>query len=684
MKTPLTWLREFVSFDASIDELAAKLTMAGIEVEEIQGKGDRAIFTLGITPNRPDCLSVLGVAREVAAVGGKLKKAKTRVPSGKGRMKDFIAVQVENETRCPRYTARIIKGVRIAPSPPWLVQRLEACGIRSVNNVVDATNYVMLERGQPLHAFDLRDLREQTLRIQTSSSSLTFQTLDGVSRKLEREDLLICDGKGPVALAGIMGGKNSEIHAETFDLLLESAYFEPAGIRRSSRRLGLSTESSYRFERGVDPNAVLETLHRLTQLITELAGGTPTEDWLDLYRKKILPAKISLSFEEVRRVLGMTITSAECVKLLQRLQFRKENQTAKQVTFEIPTFRQDLSRPIDLIEEIARIYGYGHIPETLPRVALSSVSRPEHEQPTRHIRTMLTTLGFSEAVLMAFISPEEHQRFTLKGYTPLLLTNPLSPEDSCMRTSLLPGLLRVMRLNKNHQQTDGRFFSMGRVYHREEGKKESHEPLHLAGLMMGRRSPRAWETSRVNIDFFDLKGVLEQLFEKLHCQNIVFDRKDIPSFFHPGISASITVQGTPIGYVGRLHPSVIQASGLEEEIFAFELNVQLLLKASHFSRQFLPLSRFPFVDRDFSIVIGENVTHEDIEHLIREMKIPIFQSIHLFDFYRGKNIPSGKKSVAYSLRYASHDRTLTDEEVTKAHQMIVQKLQTSFKAELRT
>lgn len=683
MRVPLEWLKAFVPIRLKAERLASALTMAGLEVEAVEQVGSDVIFEVGVTPNRADCLSVVGIAREIAAVtGAKLSLPAPKAPKGEGRM--GVRVQVRHPKRCPRYAARVIQGVRVGPAPAWIVKRLAACGVRSINNIVDATNFVMLETGQPLHAFDLRFIRDGRIVVRMAGEPMAFGTLDGTVRQLSPEDLLICDGRGPVALAGIMGGENSEVRSSTTAVLLESACFEPRGIRRTSRRLGLTSESSLRFQRGVDPNGTAAALHRLTEIIVETAGGVPSADQVDVSPRRIGPRRVRFSPEEANRILGTDCSAARMGTLLSRLGLGVRRMGGA-LSVTVPTFRPDLQRPIDLIEEVARIGGYSAIPETMPVVTVAPLSRPRFFEEERRVREALVQAGLSESVLYGFTSEEALAPFGELGRYPVAITNPLTAEQGVMCTTLLPGLLDALRVNASRQRPGARLFALQHVFQRPMAMGPSDEPRRVAGVMSGERFPGGWERAREEIDFYDAKGVAEAVLEALRLgRAAIFQRGEAHRFLHPGTFAYVIVNSRRAGFVGQLHPDVAARWELKQKVFVFEMHFELLgeLGAAE-SRRYAEPSRFPFVERDLAIVVSERIPAVEVEKAILDSGVDLVR-VRIFDVYRGEGLPAGHKSVGVTLTFTRSDRTLTDEEVAAAQARIVGALKGTLGAELRT
>ncbi len=700
MRVPLEWLKDFVEVRETPERLADRFTMSGLEVEAIERTGSEAILELGITPNRGDCLSIVGVARELAAITGKrLRVPAVRSPRGTGKIARHARVVVRQPKRCPRYTARVVHGVTVGPSPHWMVKRLAACGIRSINNIVDATNYVMLERGQPLHAFDVRFVRGGRIEVRTAGETVSFRTLDGIDRHLEPDDLLICDGEGPVALAGIMGGENSEVRLSTTSVLLESACFEPIGVRRTARRLGLATDSSRRFERGVDPNGVAEGLGRLTELFVEIAGGKPTQDAIDKYPRRVRPKRIALAVDETNRLLGTELSAAAIRKLLARAQFgvagrrrttakgrkRSRGAVASRLSVTVPTCRPDIERPVDLVEEVGRLHGYDAIAETMPQMCMASIRRPRGSAEALRARTALADAGFAETVLYSFTSEERLAPFAELDEHPIRISNPLSQEQGVMITTLLPGLLDVVRTNISRQQRDGRYFALQRVFHYDGRARRDEEPLVVAGALTGRRCPDSWDRATETIDFYDAKGAVETLFEALGLLgDAIVQRGEGPAFLHPGRFAYFLIGNERVGFVGELHPETAALWDLEQPVFLFELDfVRLAALAVARVPTYRELSRFPSVERDLALVLRERIPAVEVERAIQNSGVEIVEDVRIFDVYRGKGVPAGQKSIGVTLTFACSDRTLTDAEIDCGMERILTSVQRELGATLR-
>jgi phenylalanyl-tRNA synthetase beta chain len=481
-----------------------------------------------------------------------------------------------------------------------------------------------------------------------------------------------------------MGGKNSEVRSDTMTVVLESAYFEPTGIRRMSKRLGLASESSRRFERGVDPNGTVDALNRLTNIICEIAGGIPTVDWVDIKAHSFASLKIRLETSEIWRILGVDIPVKEVKSILTRLGMTA-TQAGKTLVIKIPTYRPDITRPIDAIEEIARLYGYHRIKATMPVASVAPLVRPRFVSREHVARHALFGCGFSEAVLMAFTAREYLIPFADVASTPIEVSNPLSKDETVMRTVLLSGLLKAAAVNHNRQRYDVHLFALQRVYIRD-GVGDIHEPLHLGGILTGRRYFRNWDGNKETVDFYDAKGAVEAVLKSMAIhKQAVWQRADDCRFLHPGRAAHVLLSNRRIGLVGQLHPDVAKLWDIDLECFVFEMDFEMLANLSLIERpQFSELSRFPFVERDLALIVDESIPSLEVLRTIQNSGVPLVSEVRVFDVYRGKGIITGKKSMAYTIRYSSPERTLTDDEVNEAHNLIVKTLQQKLGAVLRT
>lgn len=633
-------------------------------------------FELGLTPNRPDCLSVVGVAREVAAmVGQPLTLPRPQVQESGELAVRQTSVTIDESLHCPRYAARLIRGVKIGPSPEWMVRRLESVGQRSINNVVDVTNYVLMELGHPLHAFDFQRLRGGRIVVRCAAEGEKFTTLDSQVRTLAATDLTICDGVGPVALAGIMGGENSEICPETTDILLESAYFNPVTIRRTSKRLGIHSESSHRFERGADVDMVPLALDRAAALIVEVAGGTIAPGVIDVYPQPLATRKIELSAERCAGILGLQLDGAEIGRLLASIGLRVEPMGGL-LAVTIPNFRPDLEREIDLIEEVARLAGYDQIPTTLPVSRILCHRPPLAQQQQKALRNALVAAGFAETISYAFIAPDAWSRIGLAPddvrRTTVAVLNPLTEEQSVMRTSLVPSMLETVARNLSHRSRDLRLFELRPVFLPQPGEELPNEPLRLVAAICGRRDPEGWAHGNEAVDFFDLKGMVEGLLKTLQIEGVAWLADGAEPYLHPGKSARLQLRGRNIGSLGEVHPRVLANYGIETPVFLLDLGVEAFFAGSRNRAAFRAPSRFPVVERDTALLLDESVSAQQLFDLFARVRSQDAEEMLLFDVYRGKGVAEGKKSLALRVRYRSAEKTLTDEEVNQLHGTLVE------------
>jgi len=650
-------------------------------VEELEL--DDVVFEIGITPNRPDCLSLTGVAREVAALSGTtVKYPDLSVQETGDDIAGLARVELLDFEKCPRYSCRVVSGVTIAPSPKWLKTRLESSGIRSINNVVDVTNYVLLELGQPLHAFDYNLLSDHRIIVRAAEQDETIETLDGVERKLTGEDLLICDAEKPVALAGVMGGATTEVSGSTTDILLESAYFDPVSVRQTSKSIGLRSESSYRFERGVDPNGVVDALDRASELIRELARGKVAKGRIDEYPNPIEPREVSLSLERTNKMLGTGIDEKEIARLMNGLGLGHLETKTGEMLFLVPTYRVDITREIDLIEEIARLYGYNNIPTTLSSVTMKTETRPASDKVKQKIKNILVSRGYYEVINYSFDDPEALAHFD--NHNTLSILNPLTSESSVMRTSLLPGLIRNAALNLNHQAQDLKLFEIGKAYFPEGADSLPKEINKIAGAATGRRGREYWEKDEV--DFFDLKSVLESAFDSLSItKDTKFESAHSYGFLHPGKSAGITIEGKDAGYIGEIHPGLSDRLGVSKRLYVFEINLDIISSASQAHKPaFTPLPKFPSVRRDIALIVDSETPVSGILDEIEKSGSNLIEGAQVFDVFTGNPVEEGKKSIAVSLQMRATDKTLTEEEINKAQEKTVRNLELALGAQLRT
>ena len=648
------------------------------------------ILDVAVTPNRGDCLSVLGLAREIAALTGvPLQAPKPRVREYGVAITEQARVGIGDPDLCPRYAARVVTGVRVAPSPAWMRWRLEAAGSRALNNLVDVTNYVMIERGQPLHAFDLASLAGAEIIVRRAHNITMLRTLDGQERPLSPDDLLICDRDRAVAIAGVMGGENSEVQEQTTEVLLESAYFIPETVRRTARRLGLRSEASYRFERGVDPQGAVLALNRAAALIRQIAGGQVSRGVIDVCPQPLRQTAIFLRAQRVTNFLGVTVDGPEIERCLRTLGMTVKRERRETWRVAVPSYRADLTQEADLIEEIARLGGYETIPTLLPRSEVQE-KRPDQESTwSRRVRACLAAQGLAEMLNLSFTSARLNSLFPglIPEAAPVALLNPLSAEDAELRRSLLSNLIRALQLNLRQGESGVTVFELGKVFCTGEGPsviEQKQERLSLAGVLYG-----SWPVTDVGqegrrIDFTDLKGILETLWQELHYEAPVrWNRPGEVAFLHPGKAAVLSVNGTSLGVAGALHPTLCAGLELNEVPWVFELDFTALLRGARAVAPYQPLPRFPLVARDVALVADDELPAQAVVDAVNALANPLIVRVRLFDLYRGDPIPAQKKSLAYSIAYRAADRTLTTDEVNALHAQVVNHLVQTLGVEIR-
>ena len=700
---------------------------------------DDVVFELEITPNRPDCLSLIGVAREIRAeTGNALKLPQVDFNEDETDIREMTSVTIEAPDLCPRYAARVIRGVKVGQSPAWLQHQLESVGVGVINNIVDITNFVLMEYGQPLHAFDYHKLTENRIVVRRAATGENITTLDEIARELTSDMLVIADAEKPVALAGIMGGYDSEITETTCDVLLESAYFNPSSIRATAKALGISTEASYRFERGADPGVVLAALDRAAQLIAELAGGTICKGIVDVYPGQQPLTQIQLRPERVNFILGTALEAAEMVQILRHLGFDIEEsrpevaptgtkkdrdpevaptgtkkdrdpevaptgtkkdrdpevapteKSVLQVT--VPTFRSDITREIDLIEEIARVHGYDNIPTTLPKGDIPVPAPNPSTEVRKCIKDFLLAAGMMEAINYSFCDPNCFDKIRLNADDPLRSTlklqNPLSPEMSVLRTTLLPSLLDNAQHNRNHQIDTIALFEIGSVFIQDGESSSSDlriatlEPGRVTGILAGQIGDGVYSNPHREPDFYDIKGLVEGILEVCGIVDYTLQKTDVPTF-HPGRNAAVLLDDRQLGTFGEAHPEVLENYDLPYKAYLFDFDMEALVDAAIFAKRFEPIPVYPKVERDLAIVVDKEVLSDMPTGLIYATGGELVESVRLFDVYEGEQVREGKKSLAYAITYHSTTETLTDKAVNTLHAKVVKRLNQELGAELR-
>ncbi len=674
MRVPLEWLKQYVAVDATAEEIGVRLTMGGLEVEGIEESAIGPVLDVYITPNRGDCLSLVGVAREVAALYDlPLTMPAPPQSENNGEIDSLTSVTVEAPDLCPRFAARMVRGVKIDPSPEWMQARLEAAGMRAVNNVVDVTNYVMLELGQPLHAYDFDGLAGGRLIVRRATDGEKLETLDGAARTLDSAMLVIADAEKPVGVAGVMGGLDSEVSDNTTTLLLESAHFDGLAVRRASRNLGLRTEASYRFERVVDPAICRLAVDRACELLAEMGQPAAVSGVIDVPAQGIKDREITLRISRAAELLGMAITpeiAADCLRRL-GLQYTANGDV---LTVHVPPRRADLTIEEDLIEEVGRIYGYENIPETLPIGGTTQGGDSADGKFIRQARQILASCGLQEVVTHSltapsfFDSPADAERR-------VSVRNALSSDVGGLRRSLIPSMLDVAQRNISHGQKAMGLFEIGRVWQNQEIKGETQpvEYLAIAGFLTGALQEANWQRDGKTTlaDFSAMRGVVETLLSGLGAAGVNFappgEQAAYLPQFHPGRAALLSLKGEMAGVLGELHPNVAAKYDLRERAYTFEIALDALEKnvaASKDSAKFAPLSRFPAISRDLAPRLPESVLYAEVEAALTNADAPLLESVKLTDVFRGDPLPQGVKSFTLALTFRSPDRTLSDGEVS--------------------
>jgi len=727
MLVPYEWLKEFVPGLPPAGQVARELTMAGVAVEAVTGEGEATVFDFEITHNRPDLLSVFGIAREAAAVFSLPLRHPTLVVPEEGRAAhDMAALEIAAPDLCRRYIARIITDVSIRPSPAWMQARLAAAGVRSINNVVDVTNYVMLELGQPLHAFDLDLLEGRRIVVRRALPGESLTTIDGEERVLGGEMLVIADARRPVAVAGVMGGLETEVSEGTKTVLLESANFDGVSVWRTSRTLRMRTEASSRFSRGLWPENARIGVDRAAALIAAVGAGRIAAGMLDAYPGREEPVWVTLRPSRVNHLLGTAIPAEEMKDILMRLGFIVEPQGHNAYRVLVPDHRRDVSREEDLVEEIARLYGYDKIEATLPKGAPPEAQPQPARQLAARAGEILRACGLSEVETITFTNFETCRKLRipeeLTGRS-VRISNPLSSDYTIMRTTLLTSLVDVLQRNAARREDDVAIYEIAKVYLRREGEAAAGaasedrlpieggerranesllpcEPTKIGLAVMGRMAESSWEHRSADAGFFDLKGIVETLLESLGVRDPKFVAAAHPSL-HPGRAARVVAvpararevlagqrsgEGTAVvdvGYLGELHPDIQEAFGLRKRAYVAELDLAAILAARERARRVEPLARFPAVTRDMAVIVRRDIPCSEVLSVMKAAGMGLAEDLRLFDVYEGPQVPEGHRSLAFSITYRSPDRTLTDSEVDRAHADIASALSRRLGATVR-
>jgi phenylalanyl-tRNA synthetase beta chain len=689
MNISFDWLKNLIDIDLTAEQTAAELTRVGLAVEGIHEQRDDFVLDIDLTSNRPDCLSHIGVARELGVSTGKPLKfvdapPEVPVPAVLAESR----AKIEDPDLCYRFTARIIRGVKIGPSPEWLVKRLEAVGERSINNVADITNYVMLELGQPMHAFDLDELCENRVVVRRARAGETITTLDEVERKLDESTLMICDAEKPVAIGGVMGGLDSSITEGTVNVLLEVAYFDRPSIRQTSRRLGLATEASYRFERGVDIQNLLRASNRAARMITDLAGGTLGE-LVDVYPEPIEQARVSSPdiSAAVKRLTGLDVDKAECLRILGALGIEAENE---HTTFVSPSWRHDIAIEEDLVEEVARHTGYEKIGEELPPAFGAGEFQPNEPRKAR-LRLTLVDMGYDEAIGYSFIDTAAD---TIYGAPPGLVSSAAGEPFVTLQTSviegavrmratLLPGLLDAIRTNINHQRRNVCLFEIGKAFASSETEAALPRERELFSIVItGSEVMEGRALAGRELDFYDAKGALEAALAAAGISDVEFAPGSAPHF-REGQTAVVLCNGREVGYLGRIADRILAQLKIKQPVFAAEVDLETLLSINVSAPVYTPLPRFPSVVRDVSFIVGRDASFDAIRDAVIDQGAELCRRIDFADVYEGPGLEVGERSITIRLEYRSDERTLLEEDVDAVHSSIVNAVASAVGARLR-
>ncbi len=667
MKISVQWLNDYVNHKLKSGELAHRLTMAGLEVEDIEGAGHTHVFQIEVTPNRPDCLSILGIAREVSAICQK----PLSIPKIKAyqNTKEKVSVAIENRDDCGRYIATVIKNVRVGESPQWLKERIEALGIRPINNIVDITNFCLMELGQPLHAFDYDKLEGKKIIVRRAHKGEQIKTLDGQSRKVDEDILVIADAKRPVAVAGILGGEETQITNGTKNILLESAHFSLGLIRRSARALGLTSDSAYRFERGVHWNTIERGANRAVDLILELAGGSVELRTDVIARKpKVVKKSLIVSQKEIEGLIGTALPIAKCKGILTKLAFGVKTKGKDSLSVTVPDFRMDVTQTVDIIEEIVRVIGYDHLPMTLPLIKASNITVDKTRRSLKKVMYgRLIAQGYNEIVTYSMTNQKSLEKSSLRFEQSLRIVNPLTQEQELMRPSLLPGFLSAALSNVNHGEKNLRFFEFGRTY------MDGVEREVLGVLLTGIRS-QDWRLGKKEMaDFYDLKGAVENVLTVLS-SNARFEPAQIQGF-EAGQCAQVQLNGTPVGILGRVTSDALQKWDIKtNNVFFVQLELEALCAQKRSAIKFVPMVEFPSVVRDISLAVKNEIAYEKVKAICQAQGGSILKSVRFVEQYVGDKIQPGHRGIVFSLVYQSDKGTLKEEDVNHAHERICQAL----------
>lgn len=671
MKVPAKWLKEYIDTGLSTDEVSEKLTSLGLEVDGVEETAFGEVYEISFTPNLGHCMNLLGVAKELSAsTGAQVNKPSISITEKGELIEKLIRVRVEAPEKCQRYGCRYVQNVTVKPSPQWLQERLEAAGIRSINNMVDVTNYVLLETGQPLHAFDADKLANKEIIVRAAKEGEQFVTLDGKERTLKGGDLLIADGEKAIAIAGVMGGQNSEVSDTTKNVMIESASFQPASIRRTSKHLALQTDSSKRFERSCDPNEVIYALDRAASLMQEMGGGVIAQGIIDIKPHDFPPKQIACRLSRLNGLLGTQLSLNEVETLFQRLGFSSKWDEKDTLMVKVPTYRADVTGEIDLIEEAARIYGYDNISKGTTKY--QGTPLPHHPMYLfeSKVRSHLLAEGLQEFLTCDLIGPALVE---LAGENPaeaVHVLNPVSIEQSVLRTSLLPGLLQCIKFNWDHQNGSVSAFEVGKI-HFKNG--ESYKEQNMAAIVMtGKRTPYHFDPKPQEVDFYDLKGIVENLLNELGIKDFTFKPSQMPNF-HTGRQAAVFIGDLKVGTLGEVHPAVQRKLDIPQRILFAELNLHDLVPFQRPVAKLQKVAIYPASERDWTVTLPESVPVEQVLSALKKDSSPYLESITLLDIYRSPKLGEDRKNVTFNFVYRDPVKTIDQETVEKEHQRIIEK-----------
>ena len=683
MDFSVNWLRKYIETKLDADGIAEVLTDQGLTVDEIRRDGDSIVLDIDVTTNRPDAMNYVGLARELATSGnGDMIPIPEPSFTESGTVtEENVAVEIQAPDLCGRYVARYVKNVKIGPSPEWMQELLQEAGIRPISNVVDITNYVLWELGHPLHAFDSRFLQGKQIVIRRAVAGETMLTLDGVERKLTPEDLVIADGERPVALAGIMGGENSEIREDTTDVVIESAWFNPVSVRKTSKRLAIHTDSSHRFERGADIGIALKAANRAADLMAQFAGGEVAPKPIDAFPMPFAAPEILLKSDSLKRILGVEIENDFVEKTLEGLGFSKVQGTKDGSIWQVPSNRLDVTREIDLIEEVARIYGYNRMPSTLPGVESPGRETSPSELIFNQVESVFSAGGFYEAISYSFCSPDDNLAILPKKMDMVRISNPLGENTSVMRTSVLATLMSVAALNLKRGNLALKLFEAGRVYLPKGAQAD--ERVSMAAVAVKGVQSRAWNGREIVADEFTMKGLLNRFEQSVSGMSRITYGACDSAAFNPDKSAALLLNNHTIGYLGQLSGQVLSHFDIDYPLVALELDLSDFVGETQRTVRFKPFSMMPLTQRDSAFLLDRRIRYDEMEAFLKSLDVPYLKNIRLFDRYEGKGVPAGKVSIAINFVFQADKQTLNNEEVNELHQKMVSAFIDKFGAVLR-